>query len=129
MPGAGPASPLFMSAKIIIYLTGKPSLNGLRRREFQWSGAHGLYLYENRDLELHEFNAKYDKALRTNSDMRVLVKVVGAAPIEQTAPIDPEVVAGQITIEEAEAAMRRLAPDRLKKAPGRKPHREVMEVA
>jgi len=114
-----------MSAKIIIYLTGKPTLHGLKRREFQWSPAHALYLYENRELELSEFNAKYDKAMRTNTDMRVLVKVVGAeSPAASVATI---AAAHEITLDEAEAVVQRLAPERLKKAPGRKPR--ILEVA
>ena len=111
-----------MSAKIIIYITGKPTLHGLKRREFQWSGPHGLYLYENRELELSEFNAKYEKAMRTNADMRVLVKVVGAETAIADAPVDPE-----SEVEVAEATLRRLAPERLKKTPGRKA--AVLEVA
>lgn len=102
--------------KLIIYVTGRPILNGYKQREFQWDKAHGCYIYEGKEFSPSEFNEKYEKAMKTNSDLRPRVRVLGAA--EET---DPEVIA-----DNAEKTLEQLRPHRLKKKTGPKP--EVVEV-
>ncbi len=121
--------PDFMSALLIIFITGKPTLHGHKRREFLWSPAHSCYLYEGSEIEAAQFNAKYEKAMKTNADLNPRVKVIETA---SAAPIS-DVVSGEIppiTIEEkleqAEAVFSRYAPERLKKKSGPKP--QAVEV-
>lgn len=120
-----------MSAKLIIYLTGSLTVNGHRQREFQWSAAHGCYLYEGVEIDAAEFNTKYEKAVRTNSDLRPRVKVVSADAGGSARPAPPAAIttisAREVTADEAEEVLARLRPDRLKKKTGPKP--QVMEVA
>ncbi len=119
-----------MSVKLIIFITGKPTLHGHKRREFHWSPAHGCYLYEGSEIKPSEFNAKYEKAMKTNSDLLPRVKVIDASA-ESAAPISDKTPAGEtFAIEEqlnqAEAVINRYAPERLKKRQGAKP--QAIEV-
>ncbi len=102
-----------MSAKLIIWISGKPTLHGYKRREFIWSEAHKCYLYGGAEIESSEFNEKYDKAMKTNADMNPRVKVVGTN--------GSSVTNGLVTLEQAEEVFTRLAPERLKKKTGPKP--------
>jgi|SRR5882724_3051111 len=126
VPGAmqSPGTHLFMSAKLIIYVTGKPLMHGYKMREFVWSAPHGCYLYEGAEIEAYEFNEKYAKAIKTNADLNPKVKVVGDAQFAMPLPIITTSYS-EMTVEEAEAVMLRLAPERLKKKPGPKPALEV----
>lgn len=116
-------------SRLIIYVTGKPNLHGHKRREFLWSPAHGLYLYGGKEIEAAEFNATYEKAMKTNTDMNPRVKVVATSAIQQvtvTTPPAPQ----DITIDDAVAVLERLAPERLKKKTGPKPKESAaLEVA
>ncbi len=114
-------------SRLIIYVSGKPLLHGHKRREFLWSPAHKCYLYGGKEIEAAEFNAIYEKAMRTNADMNPRVLVTNADA--SAAPIAPvaTIAAHEITTEEAEAVLARLAPERLKKKTGPKPR--VLEVA
>lgn len=126
-------------SKLIIWVGGRPSLNGYRIREFQWVPAHACYVYGGAAINAADFNAAYEKALKTNSDLHPKVRVVEAGDAPQIAPAPAETktavlnvatvaVKREPTVEEAEAVMIRLAPERLKKKPG--PARPaVMEVA
>ncbi len=117
-------------AKLIIYITCKPVLHGFKRREFLWSEVHKLYLYGGKEISLAEFNAIYEKAMRTNADMRPLVKVLDVTPEPApTIQVSQMAVSRSLTLEDAEAVINRLAPERLKKKTGPKPHTPVMEVA
>ncbi len=119
-----------MSVKLIIWIPGKPTLHGHKRREFLWSPAHKCYLYEGRVIESAEFNAKYEKAMKTNSDLLPRVKVIEIASAESAAPISapptaaPEAPVAPLTIAEqldrAEEVINRYAPERLKKKTGPK---------
>jgi hypothetical protein len=116
-----------MSTKLIIYLTGKPSLRGFKIREFVWSAPHGCYIYEGKEIEPAAFNEKYEKATRNNSDLLVRVKVTQNGDAVPT-PAPQPVALRELTVEDAEAILQRHAPERLKKKTGPKP-REVMEVS
>lgn len=117
-----------MSVKLIIYISGKPSLHGHKRREFLWVPTHGCYLYGGEEIEPSEFNAKFEKAMKTNSDMNPRVKVIEikaeppkAAPPttdkpKEDPPKDPPVefpIEKQVT--DAVAVLAKYAPERLKK--------------
>lgn len=113
-----------MSANLIIYVTGKPTLHGHKRREFLWSESHGFYLYGGAVIPAAEFNGLYEKCMRNNADMNPRVRVIETAQPDAASPVvGVAVVAAPraITIEEAEATMARLAPERLKKKTGPRP--------
>lgn len=112
-------------AKLIIWVGGKPLLNGYRIREFSWSVAHNCYIYEGREIEEFEFNEKFEKAMRNNFDLHPKVKIVAFS--EATKHEEKPQFHGDISLEQAEAVMAELAPDRLKKKAGRPPR--MMEVA
>jgi hypothetical protein len=123
---------------LIIYITGKPNLHGHKRREFVWSEAHGLYLYEGKELAADAFNAAYERCMRNNADMNPRVRVVvgsvpaaaPASPVVKVAIVPAPPQPRAITLEEAEATMARLAPERLKKKTGpRPPNMATLEVA
>ncbi len=124
-------------AKLIIWIPGKPNLHGFKRREFLWSESHKCYLYEGKEIDIAEFNVKYEKAMKTNYDMNPRVKVIDAkdsirppAPsVQPTLQVSSMAVSRSLTLDEAEAVVQRLAPERLKKKTGPKPHAPVMEVA
>ncbi len=117
-------------AKLIIWISGRPNLHGFKRREFLWSESHKCYLYEGKEIEISDFNAKYEKALRTNHDMNPRVKVIDTTEaVQRTLQISPIAVSRSLTLEEAEAVIQQLAPERLKKKTGPKPHAAVTELA
>lgn len=131
-------------SKLIIWVSGKPTLNGYKRRDFVWSLAHNAFIYEGRELDESEFNEKCEKAFRNNEDLHPRVKLVkfSAGTVTQvepqpekttatvsTAPIATITASREITLAEAEAVMKRLAPQRLKKPMGRPPKVRTMEVA
>lgn len=111
-------------SKIVIYLTGKPRSNGYQIREFKWVESLGLYLYDGREFAPAEFNAAFDKALKTNADLHFRVKFTDTA--EGDAPEAVAPTAHEVTLEEAEAVVARLAPHRLKKKTG--PKAELVEM-
>ena len=117
-------------AKLIIYVTGKPLMNGYKVREFQWSEVHRCYLYEGRELDAAEFNEKWEKAYRNNGDLSPKVRVTDAGNPPTPAPANPAPLPeptppAEPTLDEALAIVQRLAPDRLKAKPGRKPSAHV----
>lgn len=131
-------------SKLIIWVEGRPNMNGPKRGSFHWSEAHGCYIYGGREIPAAEFNAVYDRARVMNPKLTMKVRVVdvGAAQATIAAPIKtpPTVtavanvatitMAREITVEEAEAVMVRLAPERLKKKTGKPPEaKPMMEVA
>jgi len=102
-------------SKLIIYVPGKPLVNGYKRRDFLWSVDHSCYIYKGRELDEQEFNAIAEKVMRQNDDMHPLVKVstFSDAPAGTTAP-------HEFTVGEAEEVLTRLAPHRLKGKTGPK---------
>lgn len=121
---------LFMSAKLIIYITGKPTLHGHKRREFLWSPAHSCYLYEGSEIEAAQFNAKFERAMKNNADLNPRVKVIESAGAESAPPFSPPPpsvcpLTPDQELERAEAAFNRFAPERLKKKTGPKPQSTV----
>ena len=132
-----------MSAKLIICCSGRPALNGHKRRLFQWNPEYNCFIYENKFFDEVEFNAKSEEVMKKNNDLRPYVKVAvlsdGSAPADKTAAPTGDYAALEtrykalqarigipVTAAEAEEAMQRLAPSRLKGKPGRKP--ELQEV-
>ena len=107
-------------AKLIIYCTGNPVINGYKRHTFHWSVHHGCYLYLGREFDETEFNQVVVKAMTEfRKHLQPLVKVV-----ELTSP------AKQLDAQTAEDYLREVAPERLKAKPGPKPkHLEALEVS
>lgn len=137
-----------MSAKLIICCSGRPALNGHKRRLFQWNPEYNCFVYENRLFDEVEFNSKIEEVMKKNSDLRPYVKVAvlsdgsavqaPAAPTGDYAALQAKYAALQarigqpVTAAEAEEVLLRLAPHRLKAKPGRKlvaePAPELAEV-
>lgn len=112
-----------MSAKLIIWIPGKPQLNGHKQREFLWSPAHSCYLYGGKEIDASEFNALYEKAVRNNADLGPRVKVLSVdKTIVRAAPPAPitTITAREVSADEAEEVLQRLRPERLKKKTGPK---------
>lgn len=121
-----------MPAKLIIACTGRPAVNGQRRRKFVWNPKYNAYVYEGREFGEREINDVIDVVIRKNSDLRPYMKVVqfsdeATATFQQTVhTTDPTPPAGAdgsriITLQEALAVVEKIAPERLKKTPGKKP--------
>ena len=116
--------------KLIIWIGGKPLLNGYRIRDFHWTAAHNCYIYEGKEIDEADFNAKYEKAARNHLDLHPKVRVVAkSAPeaVKAVPTVSTISASREITLEEAEAIVAQLAPERLKKRAGRPPR--MMEVA
>ncbi len=109
-------------AKLILYVNGKPLLHGFHRHEFKWSQPLGCYIYEGKTLTESEFNAIADKVLRGYPDMNPSARIVEMSPtVPAVAPVSTISASREITVDEAEAVLKRLAPEMLKMKPGRKP--------
>ena len=114
-----------MALQFILYVTGKPRLHGVRKREFMWSNEHGCYVFESRTIDEKEFNLIVPQVLRKYEDMRPAVKIVTPESELQTAPLIsdipdiPPTAPREITLDEAVAVIQKLAPDRLRNRPGR----------
>lgn len=80
--------------KLIIWIPGRPTMNGLKRRAFLWSTAHRCYVYEGAEIDPADFNAKYEKAVKNIPNVKPGVRVIvvdaglGAAP--ETLDLAPE---------------------------------------
>ncbi len=114
-------------SKLIIWVTGRPSLDGYAKREFKWSELHKKFIYEGKEIAPAEFNAKWEKAFRNNGDLFPQVWVVDAiadapptTPPKPIAPPQVPIALNLITVDQAEAVMMKLAPERLKAKPGPK---------
>lgn len=112
-------------AKLIIYVGGTPNIHGHKRREFLWNPEMKLYLYEGKEIEDTEFNAKFELAMKRNYDMnpRVRVTSAGGEPrviervvVKDAAPIPAPPT---MTVDDAVEVLARLAPEKLV-APPRK---------
>jgi hypothetical protein len=109
-------------AKLIIYVTGRPLINGYKRREFVWSEEHKLFLYGGKEFTEQEFNAIQDKVLTGNADIYPRVKVSTLSPPEDISDV---MLPRAISAQEAEEVLEHLAPERLKKKPGHKAFQAV----
>lgn len=131
-------------SKLIIWVTGRPSLDGYAKREFKWSELHKKFVYEGKEFLPTEFNAKWEKAFRNNMDLQPQVMVIENGIAAAPAPVPPPVVRPAappppppmtsvplhlITVDQAEAVMARLAPERLKAKPGPKPRSKFPEMS
>lgn len=131
-----------MSAKLIICCSGRPALNGHKRRLFQWNPEYNCFVYENKLFDEAEFNAVIEEVMKKNNDLRPYVKVAvlsdgaepAAAPSGDYAALETKYKALQarvgvpVTAAEAEEVLLRLAPHRLKAKPGRKAEPALQEV-
>lgn len=103
-------------SKLIIWVSGRPQIDGHVKREFRWSETHRLFIYEGREFTDAEFNAKFERAWATNDDLRPRAKVVSTSTSSAAEP----------TVDEAVATLQKLAPELLKKKPGPKQMLEVV---
>jgi hypothetical protein len=103
--------------RLIIYLSGRPLTKGYKQGPFVWSETHQCYLYQGKEFQLHEFNGVATKALRDYADFGPSVRVVGL----DEKPAQKPTAVQKVTVDEAEAVLRELAPEMLKKKTGRKP--------
>lgn len=118
-------------SKFVVCISGKPNIHGYKRGEFHWNETLKLYVYQKLIFDESQFNEVVAKALDRYHDMSPKVRVVEVAvsqqPVEDldTPPIATITAAHEVTVEEAEAVMERLAPHRLKKKTGPKPALEA----
>lgn len=136
----------FMPAKLIICCAGRPAINGHKRRSFLWMDKHGCFVHNGVELDEVAFNACSQEVMSKNQDLRCFAKVVDS---DGVATADPRIAhleaklienqtriytlqaslisarnsapASDITLEQALAVVESLAPDKIKKKPGRKP--------
>lgn len=122
-----PSAPIPFMSKLIIWVSGRPNLDGYKKREFVWNEQHRAFIYEGREFDAAEFNEKFDKAWRNNQDLAPRARVVGlATPVAP--PPAPHIADEAMSVEQAESILNRFAPERLKKKPGRKPATEMVTV-
>ncbi len=98
--------------KFLIAFQGRPLVQGHKLGDFRWDGNRRLYVYLGREIADHEFNAHIKKVFKHHAAYLPLMQITLVE--EPVAPI-ATITAHEITLEEAESAMQRLAPDRLKK--------------
>lgn len=118
-------------SKLIIWVSGRPNLDGFKKREFVWVEKHRAFIYEGREFDAAEFNAKFDKAWQNNQDLTPRARVVDAdlpEPRNTPPPYVPSIADEAMSVEQAESVLNRLAPERLKKTPGRKPATKMVTV-
>jgi hypothetical protein len=121
--------------QFIAYLTGNPAIQGYHRRDFKWSPTHGVYIYQERTFDEKEFNTVMPAIWKKYREQFPQFKIVSSLePAPVAAPEAPPVVAvpaidvpaavlppAEITIEQAEAALQRLAPEKLRRQPAPRP--------
>ena len=117
-------------SKLIIYLPGKARVQGYKMYDFLWDESLQCFVFRGKAYDPHEFNEAYDICMKRFRRLlpTISVKVIGleTAPVVAATPAPtPTPAPHEITVEEAEAVMQRLAPDRLKKKPGPKPPETV----
>lgn len=132
-----------MPAKLIICCAGRPAINGHKRRSFLWNDKYGCYVHENKALSESEFNAAAQEVMRKNEDLHCFAKVVEpdgiTGPDPQVSELEKALADKQTRIESLQATVlalrakttpsledalevvETLAPERLKKKPGRRP--------
>ncbi len=126
-----------MSTKLVIACPGRPAINGHHRRKFTWMPEYNAYVYEGRVLDEREVNAIAEVVVKKNTDLHPYMKVVqfSEEKTETSAPIVQQTVhttdptppaARPITLDQALDVVQKLAPEKLKKAPGKKPVLEAV---
>lgn len=95
--------------KLIIYVSGRPLVQGYKLRQFKWSEVHKKYLFRATEYALEDFNKAYEEALRQEGDLNPRVMVVA----DVVAAVAPAPVVDH-------------APER--RGPGRPPKRALVEV-
>ncbi len=97
-------------SKLIIYLPGRLAVNGHKRRNFLWNGEYGSYVFEGKPIEIEQFNATFDRAMKNAAEhMKVRVKVV---EVTAASPAAPESVAPPAPIDPPSASKSRLSKNR-----------------
>lgn len=76
--------------KLIIWIPGRPTMNGLKRRAFLWSAVHGCYIYEGAEIDPAEFNAKYERAIKNIPNVKPGVRVIVVVPAPETLELEQE---------------------------------------
>lgn len=118
-------------AKFIIYINGRPIVQGYKIFEFLWDEALQIYVYQGKQITEDEFDDVVLKVFGSQHYRRLfpfikciekssVAPVVVAPPVEPPAPISTITTSREITLDEAEAVIQRLAPNLLKKKPGQK---------
>lgn len=77
--GSSPCRPFWvntMPAKLIICCSGRPALNGHKRRSFLWNTKHNCFVFEGRELGETELNSVVELVCKKNYDLKPFVKVV-----------------------------------------------------
>ncbi len=112
-------------SKLIIWVSGRPIIYGYQRQDFKWSVPHNCFIYLGRELEEKEFNEVIDKVLSRHKDKNPSVKaIVSKSSIDELPPDDSlhaEKQTDELALKIALETVHRLAPDMIKKKPGRKP--------
>jgi hypothetical protein len=112
-------------SKLIIWVSGRPIIYGYQRQDFKWSVPHNCFIYLGRELEEKEFNDVIDKVLSRHKDKNPSIKVMLTAPVADELPPDEVPSFGQesedLRLKRALEIVQQLAPDMIKKKPGRKP--------
>jgi hypothetical protein len=110
-------------AKFIIYLTGPTFHYGYQRGPFLWSEPHKAFLFDGKIYDEQTFNSVVNKILLDHADDHPQIRVVefSEAPAAvQPAPV-ATITAHEVTADEAEAVLKRLAPELMKKKATRNP--------
>lgn len=66
--------------RAIFCVRGKPNLHGYRIREFVYDPARDLYVWQGRELEPDEFNARSREIVEANAEIRPFVLLVEGEP-------------------------------------------------
>lgn len=66
--------------RAIFCIRAKPNLHGFRIREFVYDPARDLHVWQGRELEADEFNARSREVLSANEDIHPFVLLVDGEP-------------------------------------------------
>ena len=107
-------------SKFIVFVRGYPLVNGYKQWHFFWDQELAVYVYKSKRFGPEEFNDVYAEAMAPYQrlGLKPEVKCIDSDGVAAPAPITTISVAKEVTLEEAEAVVQRLAPHRLKKKPG-----------
>lgn len=108
--------------KLIIWIPGRTNIHGFVRREFKWSEKHKCFIHAGKEYTPEEFSKLTEQVFYRAEDMHPAVKVlIEPEPVAPPAPISTITTAREITEDEAVSVLMRVAPHRLRRAPGRPP--------
>lgn len=74
--------------RAIFCLRAKPSLHGFRIREFVYDPVRDLHVWQGRELEVEEFNARSHEVMTVNEDLHPFVLLVAGVPPEVAAELE-----------------------------------------